>query len=197
MDNKVSEDPEFLVMADDGTGSSVNIPTFLIGTSDGKILKEEIHKKIEPKVGKNGRKRSRHQAIILQADLRLSNKEDKGEKLHLDLWYGSIYEFALSDIQLADYAKMSDLFQEHVIFTPRVLNKRCKHCNEAHKKGLCIHDGDVCPTAPDEPLYKRDPYFLEENHLSPYKIIDENLREQCVHEAMNPKYRSEWFNFMS
>ena len=43
--------------------------------------------------------------------------------MRLDLWYGSIYEFALSDIDLSDYAKMSDLFQDHVIFTPRTLHK--------------------------------------------------------------------------
>lgn len=54
VDNKENEDPEFLVMADDGTGSSVNIPTFLVGKSDGAILKEEIHKKVEPKKAKNG-----------------------------------------------------------------------------------------------------------------------------------------------
>jgi len=65
VDNKEKEDPEFLVMADDGTGSSVNIPTFLIGKSDGSILKEEIHKKVEPKMGKNGKLSSKHQSIIL------------------------------------------------------------------------------------------------------------------------------------
>jgi len=47
-------------MADDGKGSSVNIPTFLISLSDGSILKDEIHKKLEPKVGKNGKMRSKH-----------------------------------------------------------------------------------------------------------------------------------------
>jgi hypothetical protein len=108
----------------------------------------------------------------LQASLKLSSKEDIGEKMRLDLWYGSIYEFALSDINLADYAKMSELFQDHIIFTPRTMHKACRHCNEAHKKGLCIHDGDVCPTLPDEPSFRKDPYFLEENHLSPSKIVD-------------------------
>lgn len=117
--------------------------------------------------------------------------------MRLDLWYGSIYEFPLSDMELSDFSKMSDIFQEHVIFTPRTINKQCKHCNADHKKGLCIHDGDFCPTVPDEPQYKRDPYFLEENHLSPIKIIDENLKEQCVHQAIVPEHRSEWFNFMS
>jgi hypothetical protein len=52
-------------MADDGTGSSVNIPTFLIGKTDGSTLKEEIHKKVEPKKNKNGKLRSKHQSIIL------------------------------------------------------------------------------------------------------------------------------------
>jgi hypothetical protein len=45
-------------MADDGKGSSVNIPTFLIGLNDGKILKEQIHTKSPASVGKNGQTRS-------------------------------------------------------------------------------------------------------------------------------------------
>lgn len=102
-------------------------------------------------MGRNGKPRSRHQSIILQADLRLRNKEDAEDMIQLDLWYGSIYEFALSGIQLSDYSKMSDIFQDHVVFTPRTMAKQCKHCNAEHKKGLCIHDGDICPTVPDEP----------------------------------------------
>lgn len=70
--------------------------------------------------------------------------------MRLDLWYGSIYEFALSDIQLSDYAKMSSLFKDHVIFTPRAIYKACKNCNAEHKKGLCINEGEICPTIQDE-----------------------------------------------
>lgn len=117
--------------------------------------------------------------------------------MRLDLWYGSIYEFALGEMNLADYSKLSDLFQDHVIFTPRTMSKRCRHCNEDHKKGLCINDGEYCPTVPDGPKFREDPYFLEENHLAPKSIINENLREQCVHEAIKTEFRSEWFNFMS
>lgn len=43
VDNKSWEDPELLIMADDGRGSSVKIPSFLIGMSDGDKLKKEIH----------------------------------------------------------------------------------------------------------------------------------------------------------
>ena len=35
IDNKEREDPEMLIMADDGRGASVKIPSFLIGYSDG------------------------------------------------------------------------------------------------------------------------------------------------------------------
>jgi hypothetical protein len=42
-----------------------------------------------------------------------SNSEDK---LHLDVWYGSIYEFALSDVKLTDYSQMSEIFKKQVIF---------------------------------------------------------------------------------
>ena len=44
VDNKEYENPKSLIMADDGTGNSVNIPTFLIGYSDGQLLKDAISK---------------------------------------------------------------------------------------------------------------------------------------------------------
>ena len=47
VDNKSQEDPELLIMADDGRGSSVKIPSFLIGMTDGDTLKKEIHEEAE------------------------------------------------------------------------------------------------------------------------------------------------------
>ena len=43
IDNNYIEDPDHLVMADDGKGQSVEIPSFLISMSDGIMLKEAIH----------------------------------------------------------------------------------------------------------------------------------------------------------
>lgn len=42
-------------MADDGKGSSVEIPTFFIGKSDGDIIKKAIHKKRESRLDRYGR----------------------------------------------------------------------------------------------------------------------------------------------
>jgi hypothetical protein len=43
VDNDIFENPDYLVMADDGTGSSVTIPSMLISYNDGLLLKGAIH----------------------------------------------------------------------------------------------------------------------------------------------------------
>lgn len=53
-DNKENEDPEYLIMADDGRGSSVTIPSFLISRSDGKKLAAAVHEWLEEGQGPKG-----------------------------------------------------------------------------------------------------------------------------------------------
>jgi len=43
-DNVEFEAANRLIMSDDGTGNGIKIPSFLIGKSDGDMLKEYIHK---------------------------------------------------------------------------------------------------------------------------------------------------------
>jgi hypothetical protein len=52
-------------MADDGTGSSVHIPTFLIGHLDGSALKRELYKEVELKYGQKGKNKKQAQPIII------------------------------------------------------------------------------------------------------------------------------------
>jgi hypothetical protein len=42
VDNKEFEDPDRLIMSDDGTGKAVKIPSFLIGKSDGDKIKAAL-----------------------------------------------------------------------------------------------------------------------------------------------------------
>jgi|TARA_B110001450_G_C17508131_1_gene435235 hypothetical protein len=42
IDNKWEESPKNLVMADDGMGSSVFIPSYIIKRTDGEILKDAV-----------------------------------------------------------------------------------------------------------------------------------------------------------
>lgn len=43
IDNNKYENPEMLIMSDDGMGSDVRIPSFLISHQDGQKLKRVIH----------------------------------------------------------------------------------------------------------------------------------------------------------
>ena len=70
-------------MADDGTGESVNIPSFLVSRSDGEKLAEAIHKE-------NTSSNKRSNMVIAQAYIDLASKT-KGA-VDVDLWYTSIYE---------------------------------------------------------------------------------------------------------
>lgn len=109
--------------------------------------------------------------------------------IDVDLWYGSIYELAMSRIDLKAYAKMSEIFHQHVNFMPRVMVKSCSTCNKVHKLERCIKDGQYCPILPDKNKFKEDIDFFKyitEDKLDPRKIIIQSLREQCVHHAMNP-----------
>ena len=44
VDNNEYESATHIIMSDDGTGAQVNIPSFLIGNSEGKKIKEAVHK---------------------------------------------------------------------------------------------------------------------------------------------------------
>lgn len=46
------EQDHIVTMGDDGKGSSVHIPNFLINKENGTSLKEAIHKKVEPKMNR-------------------------------------------------------------------------------------------------------------------------------------------------
>ena len=46
VDNDPTESMYSIVMADDGLGGSISIPSFLIGYDDGQKLIEEIHREI-------------------------------------------------------------------------------------------------------------------------------------------------------
>ena len=99
VDNKKNEDASQLHMADDGKGKAVTIPSFIIGYQDGVILKEAIHKVMPP----DGERK--HNNVMLQADIDLTTKSR--DMVRLDLWYTSIYELGMTDVNLMDYYDMS------------------------------------------------------------------------------------------
>lgn len=136
VDDKIMEDPDSLVMADDGKGESVNIPTFMVSLLDGQRLKDAIHRMPTFEDGQNqdeegeGRGRKRNK-VIIQADIDLMTKTDS--QIDVDLWYTGAYELMQANIDLPKYSMMQEIFTEKVRFHPRILTTECSICSDRTK----------------------------------------------------------------
>ncbi len=70
------ENTEDLIMADDGTGHSVNIPSFIIRKKEGDLIKEEAAKKDK-------------KTIYVKAELEMVHPDNRVE---YELWYSSVLD---------------------------------------------------------------------------------------------------------
>ena len=163
VDNKKEEDASKLHMADDGKGKSVTIPSFIINYQDGVILKEAIHK-VMPKES-----RRKHNSVIIQADIDLTTKSR--DMVRLDLWYTSIYELGKTGVNLLDYQDMSEIFENHVVFRPRSLEKRFV---KDGKNANCLKDHLYCvvqPSGQDVVVDAYEAFMVGTDPITPDEIV--------------------------
>tara|TARA_B110000305_G_C19097246_1_gene473587 strand:- start:322 stop:678 length:357 start_codon:yes stop_codon:yes gene_type:complete len=114
IDNKRYENPKNLIMADDGSGSSVKIPTFLIAYTDGQKLIKAIHHSEEIAEESKGKSVKRGNMVIIQGNVDISTKTSK--PIELDMWYSSIYELWTSKFDLGDIGKMHKMLGNRIQF---------------------------------------------------------------------------------
>ena len=100
---------EKLVMSDDGSGHSINIPSFLIRKESADAFKSYS---------------SDGQRLIVKIEIEaaLSNST-----VQVDLWYSS--EFDLTEALMAGLKRYLPRFKDKVIFNPRIKTKRCPYCS--------------------------------------------------------------------
>ena len=186
VDNVESEDPELLIMADDGRGSAVKIPSFLIGHNDGERLKEAIHEELEAEeANADGNKRTWSQKVIVQAEIDLARVTSG--VVNVDMWYGNIYELFNSGWDLGRFTEIQQIFEQDVQIHPRLITNQCLSCSREEKKALCVENGKYCPVIPTE---------FQMNEVTPQSIIDQNLREICIFEALPADRKSLWFSYI-
>lgn len=80
------ENSENLIMADDGTGHSISIPSFIIRKRDGNIIKDVVIN-------------SPNKNVYLKAELEIDHPDNRVE---YELWYSSILD--LDYMQLREFA---------------------------------------------------------------------------------------------
>ena len=121
-----SEDSENLIMSDDGTGNTVNIPSFMIKKKDSDAIKNMISKS--------------NSSVYIKAELDIVHPDNRVE---YELWYSSILDvepWLMYDISL--YQKT---LENNALFTPRILTYACKSCSNDLKETLCLANGEYCP----------------------------------------------------
>ena len=135
-----TEDTENLIMADDGTGHSINIPSFIIRKKEADILRENLSN-------------SRNSSIYLKAELEMVHPDNRVE---YEFWYSTILD--IEYWRLYDIALYQKALNDNALFTPRILTYSCKYCSEEVKQSTCIANGEYCPYFPKEKL----PHKLED-----------------------------------
>jgi hypothetical protein len=134
VDNKV-ENTEDLIMADDGSGHSVHIPSFIIRKQDGDHIKAAVKKN---EVGKKDLP-----SVYIKGELLIERPDNRVE---YELWYSSILDL--------DYGRLNDLglYQEalnkEALFTPRIFTYSCTSCSEEVKLKNCVSNGEYCAYLP-------------------------------------------------
>ena len=75
-----TEMSEDLIMADDGTGHNINIPSFIIRKGDGDNIKSYLN---------NGPSSTEQQFVYIKGEIEIIHPANKVE---YEIWYSSIYD---------------------------------------------------------------------------------------------------------
>ena len=76
INDNLEEDSSNLIMSDDGTGHSINIPSFIIGKKESDLIKASLFK-------------SKDQKVYIKAELELAHPDNRVE---YEFWYSSILD---------------------------------------------------------------------------------------------------------
>jgi len=144
-------------MADDGSGSDISIPSFLIFKRDADLIKEEL-KNDSP--------------VQLEMSWSLPNPTDRVE---YDLW--TVPTDPISKTFMQNFRPLANALGTHASFTPHmyIYDGMRTHCvgndGSNYCYTLCTNNGRYCATDPDNDLDKG---------ISGADVVRESLRRICI-----------------
>jgi len=164
------------IMADDGSGGDVSIPSFLMFKHDADKVKEQL---IED------------QPVQLEMSWSLPNPDDRVE---YDLWSTPSDEH--SKKFLMDFKAVSMKLGDRAYFTPHqyIYDGVKTHCvgkdGENFCYNLCTNNGRYCATDPDNDL---------EQGISGADVVKESLRRLCIwkHYGQQDGVGQVWWDYIS
>lgn len=166
VDDKDNENPENIIMVDDGSGNGIRIPAILIGKTDGrKVLKYMEDDK--------GTHTDIHVALMASFDI-----VHPDNRVEWDFWYSSSNEKALEFLR--GYRENQHKLGDKTLFTPHFSFWSCVECDNKLKRDMCFGDGKYCAID------------TKNSKLTGQEILEEDLRQKCLYKKLTMnKYKKE------
>jgi len=173
-DNPTCETSE-PIMADDGSGSDISIPSFLMFKHDADKVKDKL---------------TDDQPVQLEMSWSLPNPDDRVE---YDLW--TTPTDVVSKQFLKEFRSVSKALGDRAYFTPHmyIYDGVKTHCQgndgENFCYNLCTNNGRYCATDPDNDLDKG---------ISGGDVVKESLRRLCIwkHYGEQDGIGETWWNYV-
>lgn len=102
------EATENLIMADDGRGHSIGIPSYMIRKREGNIIKDSIIN-------------TPTKSVYIKAEIEINHPDNRVE---YELWYSSILDLDYGELK--EIALYQQALGDNTLFTPRILTYSCK-----------------------------------------------------------------------
>lgn len=171
IDDKISENPEDVIMVDDGSGNGIMIPSILISKVNGDYILKEMEDD-----------RGTHNGTLVQlyASFDMSHPDNRVE---WDFWYSSANDKALNFLK--DYYELHVKLGDKALFTPHYAFFACIECDKITKERDCFGNGKYCAL---DGL---------SNKLKGKDILYENLRQKCLHNYLEDhKKENMWWEYI-
>ena len=176
-----TQDPETVIMVDDGTGASIVIPTILISKEDGETIKKAVK---DSEKNNEGTTRAK-EYVVLIISFDIDNPDDRVE---YDIWYTSGDYKALNFIR--DMHSYHTKLENNVLMTPHMIVQTCSWCSSNEIEQNCIVSREVVYCAPPS----NSPWVQGK------EILRQGLQDICVYEVYKNsnslKDREKWWNYM-
>jgi hypothetical protein len=176
MTHHENQNPENMVMVDDGTGLDVAIPTVMINRVDG----EKIKKAILDTEAANKDATKKKEYVVLLVNFEMENPDDRVE---YDVWYTSGDSSALNFLrQMKDY---NEKLGANALFTPRMIVRTCRNCDMDDPNCLNIGNELYCAA------------FTREDIIPGSRALKLGVDELCIHEIyQNESNAAKWWSYM-
>jgi len=176
MNHVNNQNPNEIIMVDDGTGLNVAIPTILISKENGEIIKRAI---LETEKN-NARPGVKKEYVVLLVDFEMSNPDDRVE---YDIWYTSGDAKALEFIR--KMKKYNELLGKNALLTPHVMVRSCRHCDTSDPN--CRRYGESMFCAPP----------TRNSAISGAESLKLGLDELCIYDSYkNVDNAEKWWSYM-